>query len=239
MHGPAHVNVRVPSRSFTVRETTQDISTEGKQHENDENLDQLVRKYFELESIGVANTDVPKGGYDRALKKLEEKSRFLGDRWETGLLWKRDQATRVDSYPMAYRRLQLLEKRLDRDPEYARLYYAEMQRFIDNGYVRKAEKQANVDRIWYLPHFGVTNVNKPNKIRLVFDAAAKAQGESYNDQLVAEPNLLKSLPGVLIRFRQHKIAYKGDISDMFLRIGIRKEDRGAQRFLYRGKTRNR
>ena len=89
-------------------------------------------------------------------------------------------------------------------------------------------------RIWYLPHFSVRNINKPGKVRLVFDAAVRTSGVSLNDQLDSGPDLLQSLPGVLTRFRQYVVAFKADIRDMFLRVGVRPEDRSAQRFVWRG-----
>ncbi|XP_076648090.1 uncharacterized protein LOC143356360 [Halictus rubicundus] len=113
-----------------------------------------------------------------------------------------------------------------------------MNRFIEKGYAKRVYEILNNERVWYLPHFGVRNVNKPGKIRLVFDAAAKSEGLSLNDQLETGPDLLQSLPGVLIRFRQESVAVKADIKDMFLRVKVRQEDRGAQRFLWRGNARD-
>lgn len=112
-----------------------------------------------------------------------------------------------------------------------------MQRFIDDGYAVKVNEETACPRVWYLPHFGVQNVNKPGRVRLVFDAAAKTKGVSLNDQLDPDPDLLGSLPGVLMRFRQHAVAIKADIKDMFLRVKIREQDRGVQCFLWRGSDR--
>ncbi|XP_054015870.1 uncharacterized protein LOC128896528, partial [Hylaeus anthracinus] len=114
----------------------------------------------------------------------------------------------------------------------------EMRRLIENGYARKVDKKSKGMRSWYLPHFGVQSVNKPGKVRLVFDAAAKTAGVSLNDQLDSGPDLLRSLAGVLLRFRQHAIAFKGYIQDMFLRVKMRENDRNAQTFLCRGSDRS-
>jgi hypothetical protein len=58
------------------------------------------------------------------------------------------------------------------------------------------------DNTWFLPHFPVLNPNKPGKIRIFFDAAAKSRGFSLNNFLVTgPPDLLTSLYGVLLRFR--------------------------------------
>ncbi|XP_072934983.1 uncharacterized protein [Epargyreus clarus] len=71
-------------------------------------------------------------------------------------------------------------------------------------------------RCGQMPHFAVQNPNKPGKQRLVFDAAAKNRGVSFNDHLLEGPDLLLALPGVLFRFREKSLAITADIQEMFL-----------------------
>jgi hypothetical protein len=84
-----------------------------------------------------------------------------------------------------------------------------------------------------LPVFAVTNPHKPSKVRVVYDAAAAANGISLNDNLLPGPDLLKSILGVLWRAREGLIAVSGDIRDMFHRVFVKEEDQDAQRFLWR------
>ncbi|XP_070851584.1 uncharacterized protein [Drosophila suzukii] len=78
------------------------------------------------------------------------------------------------------------------------------------------------DRIWYLPHFGVENPNKPVKIRLVFDAAAR----------VVEFSAETTSPWHIFSSTSEK-AQSESIKEMFHRVLIRPEDRCAHRFLWR------
>ena len=127
---------------------------------------------------------------------------------------------------------------MDSDPEFKKEYTQQVERLLDQGYAelcRGEESQSPV--AWYLPHFGVRNPNKPNKLRLVFDAAAKSRGISLNDQLLEGPDLLQSLQGILFRFREGIVGVTADIREMFLQIKIREEDQPAQMFFWRGEDR--
>ena len=87
-------------------------------------------------------------------------------------------------------------------------------------------------RQWILPHHGVGNPSK-DKLRVVFDAAAAYRGVSLNDCLLSGPDLLQHLAGVLIRFREERVAIMADIEEMFHRVLIREEDQPSLRFYWR------
>lgn len=204
----------------------------------DDDLHRIVREYFAIDSIGIGTANRVSPEERRAYEILDSTTRRVENDWETGLLWRDDHSSFPESKEYAMKRLRGIEKKLDQDPRYAEMYYREMSRLIVSGFAEKTSDTKNHKRVWYLPHFGVTNQNKPGKIRLVFDAAAKVQGVSLNDRLISGPDLLQPLIGILMRFRQGKIAYKSDIRDMFLRVNLKDEDRDAQRFLWRGKDRS-
>ena len=79
-------------------------------------------------------------------------------------------------------------------------------------YIRKLKKSEIITggKSWYIPIFSILNVNK-NKRCLVWDAAATVTNTALNTVLMKGPDLLKSLVGVLIRFREKPAAICGDI----------------------------
>ena len=134
----------------------------------------------------------------------------------------------------AYRRLMSLKSRFAKDSTYQEMYKSAMIELFQEGYCEEVPRN-EIDRdksVWYLPHFGVMNPNKPGKVRVVYDCAAKYQGICLNDLLISGPDLTNSLIGVLLRFRVHLVAFTADIRGMFHQVRVNKEDRDFLRFLW-------
>ncbi|CAG7829870.1 unnamed protein product, partial [Allacma fusca] len=175
-----------------------------------------------------------------ALNIMENSSTRVNNRWMTGLLWRNKDVVLPGSRSQAERRLRHIEKKMDNDADFSKAYCSKIDDHIAKGYVREltfAEANIETNKTWYLPHFAVVNPNKPGKIRVVWDAAAKSNGVSLNSQLLTGPDLYNSLPGVIFKFRQRAVAISADIQEMFLQIKILPEDCRAQRFLWRGEDR--
>ena len=75
-------------------------------------------------------------------------------------------------------------------------------------------------------------MSKPNKCRVVFDAAARFNDVSLNDQLYQGPDLANSLIGVLIRFCEEEIAFTADFEATFHQVKVLPKDADALRFLW-------
>ena len=120
---------------------------------------------------------------------------------------------------MAERRHRSIERRFKIDPSLAEKYSAAINEYIKLGHARKLSSEESINgptgRTWWLLHHPVFNVKKPGKLGVVFDAAATFQGVSLNTELVKGPDLLTSLVGVLLRFRQYSVAVSADIVKMF------------------------
>lgn len=203
----------------------------------EEETDSLVRRHFEIEALGVQPRRPSNDVDQRALEVLKRTTRRLPDgRFESGLIWKSDEEVLPDNYQQAHRRLINIEKKIDKDIELKGAYGEQINNLINKGYAEIAPATSTEGRTFYLPHFAVTHPEK-RKVRIVLDAAAKFEGRSLNDALLPGPDLLQSLFGVLIRFREGPVAVVADIKEMFLRIDIREEDRDSLRFLWRGDRR--
>ena len=74
-----------------------------------------------------------------------------------------------------------------------------MDRFFDENFAEIIKAPTTYNKVWYLLHFGVQK--RTNKVRLVFNAAARSGTTSLNNLLLTGPDYLKSLIGVLMRFR--------------------------------------
>ncbi|XP_053699271.1 uncharacterized protein LOC128746246 [Sabethes cyaneus] len=203
----------------------------------DEDLHSIVKQYFAIESLGIAQPrkNLLSSEEERAQSLLATRTVFKRNRYETGLLWRYDNVRLPDSRPMAVRRLEYLRKRMDKDPELAKAVNQKMIDLIAKGYVRKLtdeELKQSFSRVWYLPMFPVTNVNKPGKIRMVWDAAAASHGITLNSVLLKGPDQLCDLFTILIQFRVGRIGLTGDVREMFLQVLMRAEDQQCQRFLW-------
>ncbi|XP_041674289.1 uncharacterized protein LOC121530020 [Drosophila eugracilis] len=70
-----------------------------------DHLEKMVSDYFEIENFGVKPAPpVAASGDARALGILNETTRRVGERYQTGLLWKDDKVSLPDSYNMALKK---------------------------------------------------------------------------------------------------------------------------------------
>lgn len=69
---------------------------------------------------------------------------------------------------------------------------------VDKGYAEEVPDthKDKSSEVWYIPHHGIDHPRKPDKIRVVFDCAAKFKGTSLNEALLQGPDLTNSLTDV-------------------------------------------
>ena len=123
---------------------------------------------------------------------------------------------------------------MKRDPDLRKKYEDTINTYIKKGYAKKLSKEQACkvsEKTWYLPHYPVFNKNKPDKFLIVFDAAAEYNGNSLNKALLTGSDLLNSLVGVLLRFRNYRVAFSADIEAMYHQVRMNPGDAHALIFL--------
>ena len=110
---------------------------------------------------------------------------------------------RTQTRDLVAMRLKSLENKSKKDPEFHKTYKNFVKNYINKRHSSKLlleELKQTPPHTNYIPHHVVKNVNKPRKMRVFFDARAKFQSTSLNENLFQGPDLLNSLIGVITRF---------------------------------------
>nr|XP_027223346.1 uncharacterized protein LOC113815482 [Penaeus vannamei] len=202
--------------------------------------DSDLREFWDLESVGISQKEAVPSPFtsDPVLKQFCENVKFDEGRYEVGLPWKSDDCKKnlMNNEGIARKRLQGLERKLDKDPELQKQYSNVFTDYEQEGIIEEVPSSEVVSSqpTYYMPHRPVVKESSSStKVRPVFDASATSyNGTSLNDCLESGPSLNADLVKVLVRFRKWKVALTADITKAFLQICVRPEDRDVHRFLW-------
>lgn len=171
----------------------------------------------------------------RALNIMESTAVLKEGHYEIAMPWRYSPLCLPNNRVLAEHRLKLLRRRLAKDPVLFQKYSAFIDNLLDRAYARKVPDNRlyrSGEATWFLPHHPVFHPKKPEKVRVVFDCAAKYKGVSLNDVLLQGPDMTNTLVGVLTRFRQERTAIMADIESMFYQVRVRPDDSDVLRFLW-------
>ena len=204
----------------------------------DDKLANQLSKWWDIESY-YSNCDVTGHSKEeqRASKTFEQATRTNGERQEVGLLWREDEVKLPNNFYSAMGQLKSLKWHLQKDETQKKHYIEAFDTDVDAGYVRKVQQtelnETKDKQQWYLPHHLVINWHKPEKVRILCNAAAKYQGVAFNDELLYGPDLLQSLIGSFFRFQEQPISLPADIEAIFIQVAVPNDDHRCLRFLWR------
>ena len=155
-------------------------------------------------------------------------------RYETYLPWKANHPDLPTNFAVAKARFNSLTRKLENQPEMYKAYDDVIRKQIQEGIVEIApEKPENKEH--YIPHKPVVKETaETTKLRIVYDASAKANytSPSLNECLEIGPPLQRKILDILLRARFKPVFLAGDMKQAFLQIFIRESDRDVLRFLW-------
>lgn len=238
VHGNVEEDVKDNSANFSLYIH---VCIESKK---DMQLNELIKQSYMTENFGINDEKEKLAEEDeKAIEIMKNTMTYVGDRFEIGQLYRYPGKAfpTAESKVVALKRLRFVEQKMDKDPNFAKAYMDKIGEYVSKNYAEKLDSNdlCEPPNTFYLPHFGVYNVNKPGKFRWVMDAKAKAGNFSLNDLLLQGPDFVPPLLAVIWRTRTKKVAISADIREMFHQVMIRPEDRDSQRFLFRGLDRDR
>ena len=207
------------------QQETAKLATESLVAAEVDSLADQVKTWWSMESNASNCSASGRSKEDnKALEMLKATTMFDGEKYEVGLLWKNAKPHLPNNYSSAVSQLKSLERRLEKDENLKQRYKETIDVDVQKGFVRildEAEiENTKTDLQWYVPHLPVLNPNKPDKVRRVCNAASKFGGVSLTDILMAGPDLLQSLIGIIFRFREKEIALTADVEAMFLQVRV-------------------
>ena len=213
-----------------------------------------VESFFEIEGLGVMCEPrcggckcgtCQLGGKNMSLKEEAEYQMIVEGlqfdetkgRWCANYPWVKPPEELPDNRKVAMAILKSTEKRLLRNKDHADTYNEQIHDMLRRGAARHVSDDEVVGYTggkFYISHFEVLNPkSKSTPCRIVYNSSARFQGQSLNDYLAKGPSLLNKMIGVIMRFRECRHAFIGDISKMFHSIDIPLRDQMTHLFLWR------
>jgi len=201
-----------------------------------QDLENQLTKFWEIESCYTNSTmSIEETSCEKVFSETttrDDQGRFI-----VTLPTKKDIVPQLgNSFEIAKRRLNSLNRRLASNKDLKAAYIAFLEEYVQLGHMEEiTEQHTNIDTpIYYLPHHCILRPDSlTTKLRVVFDAScATDSGLSLNDALMVGPVVQDDLVAIMIRFRLPKFAIVADIEKMYRQVWIKKEDRSLQRILW-------
>ena len=170
-------------------------------------------------------------------KIIEDSCEKVGEQWLIPYPWKRDPKSLPDNKVQAVKKLQATKRRLVTSPEIAKAYQQQVEEMNELKFARKLSDVEIKDYKCPVHYVSGNEVLGPEKkstpIWIVFNPSANFKGHCLNDYWMKGPDLLNSLFGVILCFRENVVAVSGDISKIYHKILIPERDQHVHCFLSR------
>ena len=148
--------------------------------------------------------------------------------------WKDSHPPLPSSYTVCYRRTRSMVYQLAKTPRLLRMYDTIIKEQETRGFIERVNDNCERGSVHYIPHHPVCKESSTTPVRIVFDCSCKSSADSpsLNDCLQPRPLSINDLCSILVRFRQHNVAFSSDIEKAFIHVHLDDEDRDFTRFLW-------
>lgn len=197
-------------------------------------LDILLRKFWEIEELPIRSNKL---GSDEELACEEHfiktTKRLADGRFSVRIPLKHSPKKLGDTRTQAERRFLALEKKLQRNPTFKKMYSDFIHEYIELGHMSLINNY-NAPH-YFLPHHGVFREHATTtKLRVVFDAGmVSSSGVSLNDLQMVGPAIQGDLIAILLKFRENRYVACADIEKMYRQVLIDEDQRDLQLILWR------
>ncbi|XP_023953674.2 uncharacterized protein LOC112057425 [Bicyclus anynana] len=219
--GPVHMNTR----------STGHIQCNFSQAINDQ-----LRLFWELEELPKpcdTRTEEEKACEDHFVKTTTRNS---DGRFCVNIPLKLSPHELGETHPQAINRFLSLERRLQRVPEYKKLYSDFIHEYESLGHMTRIGHNYGTPHC-FLPHHGVFREHSTTtKLRVVFDASFPSSNSvSFNNLQRVGPPIQGDLLAILLRLRQHRYVACADVEKMYRQILVSEDQRDLQLIIWRDK----
>lgn len=194
-------------------------------HEAKDNIEHLLTKFWETEVVPEMKSEVTvkqnscEAEFQRSVQLIDNKFQV-----SLPLAQPMDQLNLGNTFPIAFKTLNCIEKRFKKDQKLHERYKEFINKYIELGHAKVLPlTNSNKQQLYFMQHLPVIREDrKTNKVRVVFNGNTKAGKEynSLNDVLLNGPKVQKDLFDILISFRVHKYVMMADIQNMYRAIRI-------------------
>ena len=161
---------------------------------------------------------------ERELAMIEKGLELQDGKWTARYPWKKDPNDLPNNYSAALAMLKSTERRLKKNLNHAKLYNDQIEDMLNRGVARKItedELKAYKGPVFYVSHHEVMKPESSSTTcRIVFNPSAKFLNHTLNDYWVKGPDLLNNMLGILLRFRENRVAVAGDVRKMYHSVNI-------------------
>ncbi|XP_063365335.1 uncharacterized protein LOC134653901 [Cydia amplana] len=198
-------------------------------------IDSQLRKFWEIEDIPQVDSILTADEQKCEDIFINTTKREEDGRFSVRMPLRESADTLGDSYTLAKNRFLSLERKLERLPEYKRLYCDFMREYEEMGHMTRVTDYGTPN--YFHPHHGVFREGSATtKLRVVYSGAAPTTtNKSLNSIQLPGPALQNDIFAILLRFRQYKYVACADVEKMFRQVLIQPDQRSLQMILWREK----